>query len=69
MTYQRWTRIALAYLAARSLEIGVWAQFAAACSFDDNFPGLGSPGSASTAPTTSTSFAMSAASTSASPPC
>ena len=40
MTYQRWTRIALAYLALVSLEIGVWAQFAPQ-SFYDHFPGLG----------------------------
>ena len=40
MTYQRWTRIALAYLALVSLEIGVWAQFAPR-SFYDHFPGLG----------------------------
>ena len=40
MTYQRWTRIALAYLALVSLEIGVWAQLAPR-SFYDHFPGLG----------------------------
>jgi hypothetical protein len=40
MTYPRWIRIALAYLALVSLEIGVWAQFAPR-SFYDHFPGLG----------------------------
>ena len=40
MTYRRWIRIALAYLAVVSLEIGVWAQFAPR-SFYDHFPGLG----------------------------
>jgi hypothetical protein len=40
MTYQRWTRIALGYLALVSLEIGLWAQFAPR-SFYDHFPGLG----------------------------
>lgn len=40
MTYRRWTRIALGYLAILSLEIGVWAQFAPR-SFYDHFPGLG----------------------------
>jgi hypothetical protein len=40
MTYQRWARIALGYLALVSLEIGVWAQFAPR-SFYDHFPGLG----------------------------
>lgn len=40
MTYQRWTRIALGYLALVSLEIGVWAQLAPR-SFYDHFPGLG----------------------------
>jgi hypothetical protein len=40
MTYPRWIRIALAYLALLSLEIGVWAQFAPR-SFYDHFPGLG----------------------------
>jgi hypothetical protein len=40
MTYRRWTRIALAYLALISLEVGVWAQFAPR-SFYDHFPGLG----------------------------
>ena len=40
MTYRRWIRIALAYLALVSLEIGVWAQFAPR-SFYDHFPGLG----------------------------
>lgn len=40
MTYQRWTRIALGYLALVSLEIGLWAQFAPR-SFFDHFPGLG----------------------------
>lgn len=40
MTYQRWTRIALAYLALVSLDIGVWAQLAPR-SFYDHFPGLG----------------------------
>jgi hypothetical protein len=40
MTYRRWTRIALGYLALVSLEIGVWAQLAPR-SFYDHFPGLG----------------------------
>lgn len=40
MTYRRWTRIALGYLALLSLEIGVWAQLAPR-SFYDHFPGLG----------------------------
>lgn len=40
MTYTRWIRIALGYLALLSLEIGVWAQFAPQ-SFYDHFPGLG----------------------------
>jgi hypothetical protein len=40
MTYRRWIRIALGYLALVSLEIGVWAQFAPR-SFYDHFPGLG----------------------------
>lgn len=40
MTYQRWLRIALGYLALVSLEIGLWAQFAPR-SFYDHFPGLG----------------------------
>jgi hypothetical protein len=40
MTYRRWTRIALGYLALVSVEIGVWAQFAPR-SFYDHFPGLG----------------------------
>jgi hypothetical protein len=40
MTYRRWTRIALGYLALLSLEIGAWAQFAPR-SFYDHFPGLG----------------------------
>ncbi|MEY2581589.1 MAG: hypothetical protein QOE09_1438 [Ilumatobacteraceae bacterium] len=40
MTYRRWIRVALAYLALVSLEIGVWAQFAPR-SFYDQFPGLG----------------------------
>lgn len=40
MIYRRWTRIALAYLALVSLEIGLWAQFAPR-SFYDHFPGLG----------------------------
>ena len=40
MTYTRWIRIALGYLALVSLEIGVWAQFAPR-SFYDHFPGLG----------------------------
>lgn len=40
MTYGRWTRIALGYLALISLEVGVWAQFAPR-SFYDHFPGLG----------------------------
>ncbi len=40
MTYRRWIRIALGYLALVSLEVGVWAQFAPR-SFYDHFPGLG----------------------------
>jgi hypothetical protein len=40
MTYRRWTRIALGYLALVSVMIGVWAQFAPRSFFDD-FPGLG----------------------------
>ena len=40
MTYRRWIRIALGYLALVSLEIGIWAQFAPR-SFYDHFPGLG----------------------------
>ncbi len=40
MTYRRWIRIALGYLALISLEVGVWAQFAPR-SFYDHFPGLG----------------------------
>ena len=40
MTYRRWSRIALGYLALISLEIGLWAQFAPR-SFYDHFPGLG----------------------------
>ncbi|MGZ4767539.1 MAG: hypothetical protein ACXVLX_02660 [Ilumatobacteraceae bacterium] len=40
MTYRQWTRIALGYLAAVSIVIGVWAQFAPRSFFDD-FPGLG----------------------------
>jgi hypothetical protein len=40
MTYRRWIRIALGYLALISLEIGVWAQFFPR-SFYDNYPGLG----------------------------
>jgi hypothetical protein len=40
MTYRRWIRIALGYLAFVSLEVGVWAQFAPR-SFYDHFPGLG----------------------------
>ncbi len=40
MTYRRWTRIALGYLALISVEVGVWAQFAPR-SFYDHFPGLG----------------------------
>ncbi len=40
MTYRRWIRIALGYLALVSLEIGLWAQFAPR-SFYDHFPGLG----------------------------
>ena len=40
MTYTRWIRIALGYLALVSLEIGVWAQLAPR-SFYDHFPGLG----------------------------
>ena len=40
MTYRRWTRIALGYLAVVALVIGVWAQFAPR-SFFDHFPGFG----------------------------
>ena len=40
MTYERWVRITLGYLALISLEIGVWAQFFPR-SFYDNYPGLG----------------------------
>lgn len=40
MTYRRWVRIALGYLALVSIVIGVWAQFAPR-SFYDDFPGLG----------------------------
>jgi hypothetical protein len=40
VTYRRWTRIALGYLALVSIEIGVWAQFAPR-SFYDHYPGLG----------------------------
>jgi len=40
MTYQRWIRVALGYLALISLEIGVWAQFFPR-SFFDHYPGLG----------------------------
>jgi hypothetical protein len=40
MTYRRWGRIALGYLAFVSLEVGIWAQFAPR-SFYDHFPGLG----------------------------
>src|SRR3954471_23381275 len=40
MTYQRWIRIALGYLALISLEIGLWAQFAPR-SFFDHYPGFG----------------------------
>ena len=40
MTYDRWRRVALGYLAVVSLQIGVWAQFAPR-SFYDDFPGLG----------------------------
>jgi hypothetical protein len=40
VTYSRWTRIALGYLALVSLQIGLWAQFAPR-SFYDHFPGLG----------------------------
>ena len=40
MTYRRWLRVALGYLALVSLEIGLWAQFAPR-SFYDHFPGLG----------------------------
>lgn len=40
MTYRRWTRIALGYLALVSLEIGGWALLAPR-SFFDHFPGLG----------------------------
>ena len=40
MTYQRWLRIALGYLALVSAQIGVWAVVAPR-SFYDDFPGLG----------------------------
>ena len=40
MTYSRWIRIALGYLALVSLQVGVWAQFAPR-SFYDHFPGFG----------------------------
>ncbi|MGZ4793552.1 MAG: hypothetical protein ACXWBO_16995, partial [Ilumatobacteraceae bacterium] len=40
MTYRRWIRIALGYLAVVSIVIGVWAQFAPRSFFDD-FPGFG----------------------------
>ena len=40
MTYRRWVRIALGYLALVSIVLGVWAQFAPR-SFYDDFPGLG----------------------------
>jgi hypothetical protein len=40
MSYQRWMRIALGYLALISLEIGLWAQFAPR-SFFDHYPGFG----------------------------
>ena len=40
MTYRRWLRVALGYLALVSLEIGLWAQFAPR-SFYDHFHGLG----------------------------
>jgi hypothetical protein len=40
MTYRRWARIALGYLALVSIVIGVWAQFAPR-SFYDDFPGFG----------------------------
>ncbi|HEY0520222.1 MAG TPA: hypothetical protein VGC84_12080 [Ilumatobacteraceae bacterium] len=40
MTYRRWARIALGYLALVSLDIGVWAQLAPR-SFFDHYPGLG----------------------------
>jgi len=40
MTYTRWIRIALGYLALVALQVGVWAQFAPR-SFYDHFPGFG----------------------------
>jgi hypothetical protein len=40
MTYERWQRIALGYVALVALQIGVWAQFAPQ-SFYDDFPGFG----------------------------
>lgn len=40
MNHKLWVRIGLGYLAAVSLQVGVWAQFAPR-SFYDNFPGLG----------------------------
>ncbi len=40
MTYRRWTRIVLGYLAVVSIVIGVWAQLAPR-SFFDHFPGFG----------------------------
>jgi hypothetical protein len=42
MTYGRWMRIALGYLAVVSLHIGVWAELAPRSFFDD-YPGLGRP--------------------------
>lgn len=40
MTHERWFRIALAYLAIFSLQIGLWALLAPRSFFDD-FPGFG----------------------------
>jgi hypothetical protein len=40
MTYRRWIRIALGYLAVVAVVIGAWAQFAPR-SFYDHFPGFG----------------------------
>lgn len=40
MTYRRWTRIGLGYLALQSLVLGGWA-LVAPRSFYDDFPGLG----------------------------
>ena len=40
MNYRLWTRIALGYLTAMALQIGVWALLAPR-SFYDDYPGLG----------------------------